>query len=124
MTATFANWLWVEHTGGTTAQAQFDRNYARDASSSFWTNTVVDPGVTNQYQNSTVYTRGAMTLRALRTKIGDTAFFQTLKDYQATFGGSAASTQDFVAIAQRDSGQDLRDLFRVWLYQPGKPTSW
>jgi hypothetical protein len=29
--------------------------------------------------------RGAMTLQALRTKIGDNAFFQTLKGYQATF---------------------------------------
>lgn len=39
-------------------------------------------------------------------------------------GGSAASTQDFVAIAQRDSGQDLREFFKIWLYQPGKPASW
>ncbi len=122
--ATFANWLWVEHNGGTTAQQQFNNNYARDAASSFWTNTIMDPGVTHQYQNATVYTRGAMTLQALRTKIGDDAFFRTLKDYQATFGGSAASTQDFVALAQRDSGQDLRDFFKVWLYQPGKPASW
>lgn len=122
--ATFANWLWGEHNGGTTAQEQFDRNYARAADSSFWDNTVVDPGVTNQYQNATVYTRGGMTLQALRAKIGDAAFFRTLKDYQATFGGGVASTQDFVAIAQRDSGQDLRSFFRVWLYQPGKPTDW
>ena len=62
-----------------------------------------------------------MTLQALRKKIGDEAFFQTLKDYVATFGGGVASTQDFIAIAQRDSGQDLRDFFKVWLYTPGKP---
>lgn len=122
--ATFGAWLWTEHNGGTTVEQQFQNNYARDASSSFWNNTVVDPGVTNQYQTATVYTRGGMTLQALRDKIGDQAFFQTLKDYEATFGGSVASTQDFVAIAQRDSGQDLRHFFDVWLYQPGKPTAW
>jgi Peptidase family M1 domain len=83
---------------------------------------VVDPGVANQYQNATVYTRGGMTLQALRGKIGDDAFFRTLKDYVATFGGGVASTQDFIAIAQRDSGQDLREFFRVWLYTPGKPS--
>jgi aminopeptidase N len=120
--ATFANWLYVEHTGGTTAQQSFNNQYQRDASQSFWNNTVVDPGVENQYQSSTVYQRGALTLQALRNKIGDEAFFQTLKDYHATFGGDVAETQDFVAIAQRDSGQDLREFFRVWLYSPGKPS--
>ena len=34
----------------------------------------LDPGVENQYQGKTVYTRGAMTLHALRGKIGDDAF--------------------------------------------------
>ena len=119
--ATFANWLWVENTGGTTAQAAFNTQYARAANTTFWNNTVFDPGVVNQYQNATVYTRGGMTLQALRAKIGDEKFFQTLKDYVATFGGGTASTDDFIAIAQRDSGQDLRDFFKQWLYTPGKP---
>jgi aminopeptidase N len=110
--ATFANWLWVENTGGATAQAAFNTEYARAANTTFWNNTVFDPGVTNQYQNATVYRRGGMTLQALRAKIGDEKFFQTLKDYVATFGGGTASTDDFIAIAQRDSGQDLRDFSR------------
>jgi len=123
--ATFAAWLWTEHTAGTpTAQQQFDTNYARDASQPFWTNTVFDPGVTNQYQNQTVYTRGAMTLQALRSKIGDDAFFRTLKAYQATFGGGTASTDDFIAMAERESNMNLDAFFNVWLYQPGKPASW
>ena len=120
--ATFANWLWVEHTGGTTAQQAFNTQYARAANTTFWNNTVFDPGVTNQYQSATVYQRGAMTLQALRRKIGDEAFFRTLTAFHGTFGGSDAETQDFVAIAQRESGQDLRDFFKVWLYTPGKPS--
>jgi aminopeptidase N len=122
--ATFANWLWVEHTGGTTAHQQFVTGYARDASSSFWSNTVFDPGVENQYQNATVYQRGALALQALREKIGDDAFFKTLQDYQATFGGRVASTDDFISIAERDSGMNLDHFFNVWLYQPGKPSDW
>jgi hypothetical protein len=120
--ATFANWLWVENTGGTTAQQAFNNQWARAANTTFWNNTVHDPGVTNQYQSATVYQRGAMTLQALRKKIGDEAFFNTLKAYVSTFGGGTAGTQDFVAIAQRESGQDLRDFFKVWLYTPGKPS--
>src|SRR4029078_10027008 len=50
------------------------------------------------------------------------AFFRTLKAYVSTFGGGVATTNDFVSIAQRESGQDLRDFFKVWLYPPGKPS--
>jgi aminopeptidase N len=28
---------------------------------------------------------------------------------------------DFVALAERVSGKDLRQFFDVWLYQPDKP---
>ena len=62
-----------------------------------------------------------MTLQALRQRIGDEKFFNTLRAYHSTFKGSVAETQDFVAIAQRESGQDLRDFFKQWLYTPGKP---
>lgn len=122
--ATFADWLWIEHTGGRTAQAAFDASYARDASEPFWTNTVFDPGVENQYQGPTVYTRGAMTLQALRGKIGEDAFFRTMKAYASTFSGVVASTDDFISIAERESGTKLDDFFDVWLYEPGKPASW
>ena len=119
--ATFANWLYTEHNGGTTAQQSFNTQYARASNNSLWTNQVVNPGVANQYQNATVYTRGGMTLQALRARIGDTAFFNTMRDYTATFGGGVATTEDFFAIAERDSGQDLREFMRVWLFTPGKP---
>jgi aminopeptidase N len=35
-----------------------------------------------------------------------------------------ATTADFIAVAERDSGQDLAHFFDVWLFQPVKPTSW
>ena len=120
--ATFSAWMWTENTGGTTAQAAFNTQYARAANTTFWNNTVHDPGVVNQYQSATVYQRGAMTLQALRRKIGEDAFFRTLKAFQVTFGGDVAETADFIAIAQRESGQDLRDFFKQWLYTPGKPS--
>ena len=34
------------------------------------------------------------------------------------------TTEDFIALAERESGQQLDAFFDVWLYQPGKPTSW
>jgi hypothetical protein len=112
--------MWTEHTGGITARQAFLNSYNRTGT--FWNNTVHDPGVVNQYQSSTVYQRGAQTLQALRMKIGDERFFNTLRAYHSTFKGSVAETQDFIAIAQRESGQDLRDFFKAWLYTPGKPS--
>ena len=35
-----------------------------------------------------------------------------------------ATTEDFIAMAERESAQQLDAFFDVWLYQPGKPTSW
>ena len=117
--ATFAAWMWTEQTGGITAKQAFLNSYNRTGT--FWNNTVFDPGVVNQYQSATVYQRGAQTLQALRQRIGDEKFFNTLRAYHSTFKGSVAETQDFVAIAQRESGEDLRDFFKQWLYTPGKP---
>jgi aminopeptidase N len=34
------------------------------------------------------------------------------------------TTAQFVALAERISRRQLDRLFDVWLYQPGKPTSW
>jgi hypothetical protein len=111
--------MWTEQTGGITAKQAFLNSYNRTGT--FWNNTVFDPGVVNQYQSATVYQRGAQTLQALRQRIGDEKFFNTLRAYHSTFKGSVAETQDFVAIAQRESGEDLRDFFKQWLYTPGKP---
>lgn len=71
-----------------------------------------------------VYDRGAMTLQALREKVGDRVFFAILRDWYALHRDGNATTAQFIALAERVSGQDLRHFFAVWLDQPGKPTAW
>jgi aminopeptidase N len=73
---------------------------------------------------SAVYRRGGMTLQALREKIGDDAFFRILKTWTAKYRYGNATTQDFIALSQQISGQDLTKFFTVWLYTAGKPVSW
>jgi aminopeptidase N len=63
-----------------------------------------------------VYVTGGLTLHALRTEIGDEAFFTTLRTYVDRFGGSNARTADFIAVAEDVSGSDLGDFFDAWLY--------
>ena len=65
-----------------------------------------------------------MTLHALRGKIGDMAFFQLLRDWYADNKYGNVSTADFIEAAEEASGMELDSFFDVWLFQPGKPTSW
>jgi aminopeptidase N len=63
-----------------------------------------------------------MTLQALREKIGDDAFFTLLRTWFAENEDGNVTTADFIATAERVSGQQLDAFFDVWLYQPVKPT--
>ena len=73
--------------------------------------------------DGTIYTRGAMTLQALRQKIGDTAFFEILRTWYAQNKYGNATTADFIALSESVSGQQLDTFFQVWLYTPGKPAA-
>jgi aminopeptidase N len=119
--ATYAEWLWAEHAGGETPQAQFDDLYASiDADDEFWTVELADPGSAYIFDTA-VYYRGAMTLQALRTEVGDDAFFQILQGWATQNAGGNVSTDDFVAYAQQVSGVDLTAFFADWIYSTQKP---
>jgi aminopeptidase N len=74
--------------------------------------------------NGTIYDRGAMTLQALRQKIGDDDFFRLLRTWATRNRYGNVSTSAFVVLAEQISGQQLDNFFDVWLYQPEKPTAW
>jgi aminopeptidase N len=73
---------------------------------------------------SAVYRRGGMTLQALREKIGDEKFFDILKTWTRTHFHGNGTTEEFTALAEKISGEDLDAFFQTWLYTAGKPTSW
>ena len=68
-----------------------------------------------------VYDRGAMTLQALREKVGEDTFFTILRTWYAENRYSNVTTQDFIALAERVSGQQLDQFFHVWLFEEGRP---
>jgi aminopeptidase N len=126
--ATYTTWLWSEREGNGTAQEIFDETYATPEDSEegqdLWfpaPNALEDP---SQLFGTPVYDRGAMTLHALRGKIGDDVFFQLLRDWYAQNRDGNVTTADFIRLAERESGQQLDDFFQVWLYEEGKPASW
>ena len=118
--ATYAEWLWSEREFGFTPQEQFDALYAIPASSDYWQVTPQDPGVRHLF-DSAVYGRGAMTLQALRTEVGDAVFFDVLRSWAGTRRYGNGTTQQFIALAERKAGRPLDGLFRTWLSTPGKP---
>jgi aminopeptidase N len=95
------------------------RNYTYDPS--FWKIEVADPGARELFARP-VYLRGAMTLQALRNRVGDDFFWQILRTWVSEHRDSNAATDDFVALAERVSGQDLGRFFQAWLHQTSRPS--
>ena len=119
--ATYAEWLWTEDRGQGTAQQRFRGIYhgiPRDHP--FWRLRIGDPGPDDLFDGA-VYERGAMTLQALRNEIGDVAFFDTLRAWVETNAFGTGTTDEFVALAEQESGRELDELFDVWLFTARKP---
>ncbi|WP_245627801.1 M1 family metallopeptidase [Actinomadura oligospora] len=117
--ATYAEWMWGQRGGGPSVQQRFDRLYEQGGAE-LWGVRIGDPGRTDLFGRA-VYDRGGMTLHALRTKVGDTTFFKILRAWTAAKRGSNGTTPEFVATAERVSGQKLGPFFDAWLYQPHRP---
>jgi aminopeptidase N len=119
--ATYAEWLWSEHEGLGTTQEIFDALYTGiPADDPFWDVVIGDPGIPFLFHGA-VYDRGAMTLQVLRNQVGDRDFFRILRAWAARKAGGNGTTAQFVALAERISGQQLDDLFDAWLFTPAKP---
>ena len=74
--------------------------------------------------SAAVYFRGGLTLEALHEKLGDAAFFGILRDWAALHRYGNGTTQQFIALAEDESGISLSHFFDVWLFEPRKPKSW
>jgi aminopeptidase N len=119
--ATYAEWLWSGHEGLGTPQELFDLNYEGiPADDPFWDVIIGDPGIPNLF-NGAVYTRGAMTLQTLRNQVGDRDFFRILRAWATRKAGGNGTTAQFIALAERISGQQLDELFDAWLFTAGRP---
>jgi aminopeptidase N len=126
--ATFSEWIYDERHGGPTAQDSFDELYAVPEDDPFFQDlwfpapaALEDP---SQLFTTPVYDRGAMTLQALRGKVGDSTFFHILRAWFARNEYGSVTTRDFIDLAERVSRRNLSHFFRVWLYEGGRPTTW
>ena len=121
--ATYAEWLWADAQGTGTPQEAFDQLAEVPAGNRFWSVAIGDPGPdTDGLFSEATYYRGAMTVHALRLEVGEEAFAEIVREWFDSEAGQAVTTDDFVALAEEVSGQELDDFFAEWL-GAGKPTS-
>jgi aminopeptidase N len=113
--ATYAQWLWLDEVGLATLDG-----LAKEA-----IDTVSDGGGPVDRPDALFgvvsYSGGAVVLHALRSTIGDDAFFTGLQRWVADHGGAAASTADFRSVMESVSGVDLETFFADWVETEDRP---
>jgi aminopeptidase N len=121
--ATWSQWAWKAHRGGTTLEKLF-RDLYRTGPRSFWKPPPGNPGKAKNLFRQSIYVRGGLVLEALREKIGDASFYSILRRWYAEHRYGNVSIEDFIALAEDESGQDLAHFFDVWLFERRKPRDW
>jgi aminopeptidase N len=121
--ATYAEWLWAADHNGPSPQQQFLTDYANSPQIMWATPPGMPPtnDLFSEHTGDSVYTRGAMTLQALRRSVGDTAFFQIVQAWAKQRAGSTGTTDEFIALAEQISGKNLDSLFAAWLFGTTRP---
>jgi aminopeptidase N len=111
--ACYSEWLWSEASGGDSAD-QWARHHHQRLAGLEQDLVLADPGPELMFDDR-VYKRGALTLHALRTTVGDEPFFRLLKDWVAEHHGGTVTTETFRAFAAERTGAALAELFDDWL---------
>jgi aminopeptidase N len=120
--ATWTEWYYAERHGRRSAQATFERLYRVPASNEkFWDPPSAHPGTPKHLFGPSVYVRGAMSLQALREKIGTKPMLRLLRTWTVEHRYGSATIKEFIALAEEVSGRDLDPFFQRWLYRRGKP---
>jgi aminopeptidase N len=117
--AAYAEWLWAAAHGGPSTAEAFQQAY--DDPETVWSPAPVgftDPADLFGDQS---YTRGGMTLEALRQKVGSHDFFVILRSWAKQHKYGNVTTAQFIQLSERVSGQDLDGLFNTWLCVPARP---
>ncbi len=120
--ATWAEWYWSETHGGRTAAETAAGLLSEPANRrDLWDPPPGTPSGPNQLFANSIYLRGGLVVEELREQIGETNFFSVLRSWTAQHRHGNATTEEFIALAESVSGQDLSDFFRRWLFARGRP---
>ncbi|MGO9104130.1 MAG: M1 family metallopeptidase [Mycobacterium sp.] len=117
--ASYAEWLWSEHSGGSSAD-DLARQYHEKLREAPQDLLLADPGPRDMFDDR-VYKRGALTLHALRRRLGDEKFFALLDDWTTRYRHASVVTDDFTGLAAGYCDESLAQLWDAWLYSREVP---
>jgi hypothetical protein len=121
--ATYAEALWEERKPGSSGLPALHAAMASRRPSSVGDSVYVydtaDFG--RIFSSDFSYDKAGWVQHQLRHVVGDTVFFDILAEYRSIYEGSAATYDDFAAVASDVYGQDLTWFFDEWIYQIGAP---
>ena len=80
--------------------------------------------ISELFSGRLTYVKGGFVLRTMKWILGETAFYQMLKDYVANpnFAYQYAKTEDFKNQILTSTGKDFTEYFNDWIYGEGYPT--
>lgn len=119
--ATYASWLWFEHSDGAEALDTIVRRTYNEFARAGGTRVIIGEPPAENLFDIAVYWRGALVLHALRERVGDETFFAILRTYYERHAYGNATIEDFIAVVEELSGADSTAFFDGWLYQNELP---
>lgn len=124
--ATYLEGLTYEHGLGTTnwydwLESRINK-VTEQPGGSVWVQDSTD--IQQIFSSRLSYSKGGMLLHMLRWKIGDTDFYQALRNYlnDPDLAYGYANTHHLKAHLENQSGMDLTPFFEDWFYNEGYPS--
>lgn len=118
--ACYCEWLWAEESGASTVQAEVERHHELLAGLPQDDLQLADPGPELMFDDR-VYKRGALTVHALRLRVGEERFFEIVRSWVQEHRGGTVTTEMFLEHGSQMAGEDLGALFESWLYETALP---
>lgn len=118
--ACYGEWLWSEESGRANIESHAHAAHAQLASLP-QDIVLADPGGDHMFDDR-VYTRGALTLHALRSFTGDDVFFRILRSWAAEHRYGTVSTASFLTHVGLIAGRRTMPLLSDWLFEPLLPS--
>jgi aminopeptidase N len=113
--ATYCEALWAENLGGPSGYRSYMNSLRRPS----FLGSVYNP---SDLFGATVYDKGGLVQHMLRHVVGDTHFFDALRDWYANHADGTGNTALYQATQEARYGATLDFFFQEWVYGTGQPS--
>lgn len=118
--ACYCEWLWAEESGVSSVQAEVDKHHALLVGLPQDDLVLARPGQALMFDDR-VYKRGALTVHALRTHVGDEVFFEIVRGWLAEHRSGTVTTEIFLEHVGNEAGEAAAALLAPWLFETALP---